>query len=67
MYHLIYPCLKFRYNVYYNSVEMMVHAKRARAAGSTQKIRLQGLIPSPQEFHKEMILLQVGSLMLIYV
>ena len=41
------------------SIERMVHAKRARAASGTAEGCLANLIESPQEFHKEIILLQV--------
>ena len=41
------------------SVERMSHAKRARTNADTKKDRLHGLVECPQEFHKEVILLQV--------
>lgn len=41
------------------SCERHVDAQNARANGSTPKYRLEGLEPSPQEFHKRMILMQV--------
>ncbi len=41
------------------SVERMIHAQRARVRGHTLLDRLGGLVPTPQEFHKEGILLQV--------
>ncbi|XP_038047575.1 uncharacterized protein LOC119721568 [Patiria miniata] len=40
------------------SVERMVHAKRARVNGESKMHRLQGLVETPQEFHKEILLLQ---------
>ncbi|CAH1248614.1 ING4 [Branchiostoma lanceolatum] len=40
------------------SIERMIHAKRARSNGGTQKAKLQGLAEGAQEFHKEIILLQ---------
>ena len=41
------------------SIERMTHAKRARVQGHSAQDRLQGLLETPQEFHKEGILLQV--------
>ena len=41
------------------SVERMVHTHMARVNGETIEDRLDGLVESPQEFHKEIILLQV--------
>ena len=41
-----------------NSVERM-HTKRARANGETKLDKLKGLIEMPQEFHKEVIMLQL--------
>ncbi len=41
------------------SIERMVNAQKARARAVTPEGRLQGLVPSPQEFHKEGILMQV--------
>lgn len=41
------------------SVERMIHCRRDRNGGQTPAQRLEGLIPTPQEFHKEMFLLQV--------
>ena len=41
------------------SIERMVHAKRARANGEIKRSQLQGLVETPQEFHKEILLLQV--------
>ena len=46
------------------SVERMLHAKRARANGETKKQQLQGLVETPQEFHKEILLLQVHCILL---
>ena len=43
------------------SVEKMVQAKKARANGERKKDQLQGLIECPQEFHKEMLSLQVSQ------
>ena len=44
------------------SVERMVSAHKARANGDTHEDRLDGLVESPQEFHKEILLLQVNVL-----
>lgn len=41
------------------TVERMTHAKRARVVGPDPSSRLEGLCETPQEFHKEGILLQV--------
>ena len=41
------------------SVERMVQCHEARLNGSSPAARLEGLVEAPQEFHKEMILLQV--------
>ena len=41
------------------SVERMHHAKRARLPWGDSVERLDGLLETPQEFHKEGILLQV--------
>ncbi len=41
------------------SVERMVHSKRARALGPTPMDRMEWIVETPQEFHKEAILLQV--------
>ncbi len=41
------------------SVERMTHAKRARALAGSQFDQFAGFVESPQEFHKEGILLQV--------
>ena len=41
------------------SVERMLKAKRARLNGETSQQRLEDLWPCPQEFHKEVLLLQV--------
>ncbi len=41
------------------SIERMVNAQKARARGATPARRLEGLVPSTQEFHKEGILMQV--------
>ena len=41
------------------SIERMVHAKRGRANSGDAEHCLQKLAESTQEFHKEMILLQV--------
>ncbi|XP_066264517.1 uncharacterized protein [Branchiostoma lanceolatum] len=40
------------------SIERMIHCKRARSNGETAKERLEGLVEGPQEFHKEILLLQ---------
>ena len=42
------------------TIERIVAAQHARANGATPKDRMEGLVASPQEFHKEMILLGVG-------
>ena len=41
------------------SVERMVHAKRARINAVDVRDQLRALQEAPQEFHKEMLLLQV--------
>ena len=41
------------------SVERMVHCREARLNGSDPQKRFEGLVEAPQEFHKDMILLQV--------
>ena len=41
------------------SIERMVYAKRGRSNDGDMVQGLQHLVESPQEFHKEMILLQV--------
>ena len=41
------------------SIERMIHALRGRNNGETNNHRLSRMWPSPQEFHKEVILLQV--------
>jgi hypothetical protein len=41
------------------SVERMIHAQRARTNGEQQDQRLSSMWPCPQEFHKEVLLLQV--------
>lgn len=41
------------------SVERMCAAHRARANGGSESARLEGLVESPQEFHKEILLMQV--------
>lgn len=41
------------------SCERHVDAQNARANAATKTDRLQGLEPSPQEFHKRMLLMQV--------
>ena len=46
------------------SVERMIHAHRARAFSAAPEHRLEGLVETPQEFHKEMLLLQVQFLLL---
>ena len=43
------------------SVERMTHAKKARCNGRTEEDRLQGLVETPQEFHKEGLMLQVST------
>lgn len=43
------------------SVERMVSGQQAMSHSKTAAGRLEGLIPTPQEFHKEGILLQVGT------
>ena len=48
------------------SIERMVHAKRGRANAGDMVPGLQHLVESPQEFHKEMILLQVMYLCVAY-
>ncbi|XP_035687479.1 uncharacterized protein LOC118423433 [Branchiostoma floridae] len=40
------------------SIERMVHSKRARSNGETPRTRLEGLVEGPQEFHREILLLQ---------
>ncbi len=42
------------------SVERMINAKRARALGPSPMDRMEWVVESPQEFHKEGILLQVA-------
>ncbi len=42
------------------SMERMIHARMARARSPTLCSRFCGLLPTPQEFHKEGILLQVS-------
>lgn len=44
------------------SVERMTHAKHARVRGAKEKSRMDGLLETPQEFHKEGLLLQVSRL-----
>lgn len=41
------------------SVERMTHSKRGRIRGPGPRQRLEGLVETPQEFHKEGIMLQV--------
>ena len=41
------------------SWEKMTHAQRAKSSGLSVDSRLESLIAVPQEFHKEMLLLQV--------
>ena len=41
------------------SVERMLHAQKARAFAEQEDNRLSSLIPAPQEFHKEIRLMQV--------
>lgn len=41
------------------SMERMVSAKHLAARSSSAATRMEGLVPSPQEFHKEGILMQV--------
>ena len=41
------------------SVEKMLHAIRGRANGHTRADRMQWAWPCPQEFHKDILLLQV--------
>ena len=43
-----------------SSVLIMMKARQVRIAPATAEGRLEGLIPTPQEFHKEMLLLQVN-------
>ena len=43
------------------SVERMVHAHMSRTNGREHEHRLDGLVECPQEFHKEIILLQVSN------
>ena len=43
-----------------SSVLMMIKARQVLIASATAEGRLEGLIPTPQEFHKEMLLLQVN-------
>ena len=43
------------------SIERMIHALMGRANGWAHDKRLSGLVPTPQEFHKEIILLQVET------
>jgi hypothetical protein len=40
------------------SVERMKHAHRARVNEATAEERLEGLVETPQEFHKDILLLQ---------
>ena len=42
------------------SVERMYDAIRHNSGAETPAERLEGVIPVPQEFHKRMILMQVG-------
>lgn len=44
------------------SIEKMIHAHRSRRHDGTAKGRLDALIESPQEFHKELLLLQVSEI-----
>ena len=41
------------------SVERMIHAQRGRNNAETKEKRLSSIWPCPQEFHKEILLLQV--------
>ena len=41
------------------SIERMNDEQHSRVCADSAKDRLKGLIPSPQEFHKSMLLLQV--------
>ena len=41
------------------SVERMTHAKRARIRGPSAKARLEGFVETPQEFHREGLMMQV--------
>ena len=44
------------------SVERMYDAIRHNSGAETAEERLEGVVPIPQEFHKRMILLQVGDI-----
>ena len=44
------------------SIERMVDARHIQATSSTPLNRMCGLEPSPQEFHKRCIVLQVGAI-----
>ena len=46
-------------NVQWRCVERMLHAQKARAFAEQEDNRLSSLIPAPQEFHKEIRLMQV--------
>ncbi|KAL7395577.1 hypothetical protein ABVT39_019611 [Epinephelus coioides] len=48
------------------SVERMTNCHCARNTGETPSDRVEGLIPTPQEFHREMILLQ-DTMDLLYI
>ena len=48
------------------SIERMVHAKRGRCNAGKKAPGLCALVESPQEFHKEIILLQVCVLCVSY-
>ena len=41
------------------SMERMTHARHSRVRGESQADRLEGLIETPQEFHKEGLMAQV--------
>ena len=44
------------------SVERMIYCKRMMTVDETACYRCDGLIPAPQEFHREMLLLQVHKI-----
>ena len=51
----IYPIVAFGDGL---SVERMLDSKKAQVTGETPKDRLEGLVPSPLEFHRRDILFQ---------
>ena len=48
------------------SVERMTHAKRARVRGPTPQARLEGFVETPQEFHREGLMMQVLTKIICY-